>query len=80
MGFSIEHQDDVFLQVNLGMNHYGTPENQDHNFNFINILGAVDESLPRTNNTVMSAFQAEQLRRIFSGDYIVKLTIYQRLR
>lgn len=70
MGFSIEHQDDVFLQVNLGMNHYGTPENQDHNFNFINILGVADESLlARTNNNVMSAFQAEQLRRIFSGDY-----------
>lgn len=70
MSFSIEHQEDVFLQVNLGMNHYGSPDNHEHNFNFINILGIADESLlARTNNNVMSAFQAEQLRRIFSGDY-----------
>ena len=70
MSFSIEHQDDVFLQVNLGMNNYGSPDNHEHNFNFINILGVSDESLlARTNNNVMSAFQAEQLRRIFSGDY-----------
>lgn len=70
MGFSIRHQEEVFLQVNLGMNNYGSADNHAHNFNFVNILGIADESLlARTNNNVMSAFDAEQLKRIFSGDY-----------
>ena len=70
MAFSIAHQDEVFLQVNLGMNVYGSVDNHDHNFNFVNILGVADEStLVRTNNDVMKAFQGEQNRRIFFGDY-----------
>lgn len=70
MGFSIRHQEEVFLQVNLGMNNYGSAENQSHNFNFVNILGIADESLlARTDNNVMSAFDAEQIKRVFYGDY-----------
>ena len=70
MGFSIRHQEEVFLQVNLGMNNYGSAENHEHNFNFVNILGVADESLlARTDNNVMSAFDAEQLKRVFYGDY-----------
>jgi hypothetical protein len=71
MGFAIEHQNEVFLQVNLGMNNYGSAKNQMHNFNFTNILGVADEStLARTNNDVRSLFQVEQLKRIFTGDYV----------
>ena len=70
MGFSIRHQDEVFLQVNLGMNNYGSAENHEHNFNFVNILGVADEStLARSDNNVASIFQSEQLRRIVLGDY-----------
>lgn len=70
MAFAIAHQSDVFLQVNLGMNSYGGPKNQDHNFNFALILGDADEScLSRSNNNVISIFQKEQLKRIFTGDY-----------
>lgn len=70
MAFSLAHQDEVFLQVNLGMNVYGSVDNHDYNFNFVNILGVADEStLARTNNDVMKAFQGEQNRRIFFGDY-----------
>ena len=70
MGFSIRHQQEVFLQVNLGMNNYGSAENQEHNFNFVNILGVADESLlARTDNNAASAFDAEQLKRVFYGDY-----------
>ena len=70
MAFAIAHQTDVFLQVNLGMNHYGVPANQTHNFNFAVILGDADESvLSRSNNNVASIFQTEQLKRIFAADY-----------
>lgn len=70
MGFSLKHQDEVFLQVNLGMNNYGADTNQNHNFNFVNILGDADESaLSRSENNVMNLFGNEQLKRIFSGDY-----------
>lgn len=70
MAFSLANQKDVFLQVNLGMNVYGSPDNHDHNFNFVNILGVADEStLARTDNNVMKAFQGEQNKRIFFGDY-----------
>ncbi len=68
--FAIEHQEEVFLQVNLGMNYYGKATNHDHNFNFANILGVADEStLARSNNNVRSVINSEQLRRIFTGDY-----------
>ena len=70
MAFSLANQKDVFLQVNLGMNVYGSPDNHDYNFNFVNILGVADEStLARTDNNVMKAFQGEQNKRIFFGDY-----------
>lgn len=70
MALAIAHQQEVFLQVNLGMNFYGAPTNQQHDFNIAIILGDSDEStLARSNNNVASVFQAEQLRRIFSGDY-----------
>ncbi len=70
MALAIAHQQEVFLQVNLGMNFYGVPTNQQHDFNIAIILGDSDEStLARSDNNVASVFQAEQLRRIFSGDY-----------
>ncbi len=70
MAFSINNQEAVNLQVNLGMNFYGSAKNQDHNFNFVCIIGDADEStLVRSNNNVASIFQVEQIRRIFSGDY-----------
>lgn len=71
MGFSIENSDKVFMQVNVGMNNYGADTNQEHNFHFANILGVADESsLARSDNDVSKVFQAEQLRRIFAGDYV----------
>ena len=70
IGFSIDNSDKVFMQVNLGMNMLGAVENQDHNFNFAAIYGQADESiLSRSDNDVYNAFQAEQLKRIFTGDY-----------
>lgn len=70
MAFAIRHQQEVFLQLNLGMNNYGAAANHDHNFNFVNILGDADESaLSRSNNNVANVFKAEQLRRVFAGDY-----------
>ncbi|MBR6299927.1 MAG: alpha/beta hydrolase [Clostridia bacterium] len=70
MAVAINHQEEVFLQVNLGMNIYGSADNHEHNFNFALILGDSDEScLARTNNDVKGLFQVEQLKRIFFGDY-----------
>ncbi len=70
MSFALKHQEEIFMQVNLGMNLYGKPENHDHNFNFAVIFGDSDESiLSRSNNNVSSIFQHEQLKRIFTGDY-----------
>ena len=70
MALAIAHQQEVFLQVNLGMNFYGAASNHQHDFHIANILGDSDEStLARSNNNVAIVFQAEQLRRIFSGDY-----------
>ena len=39
VGFAIDHQDEIFLQVNLGMNMYGPKTVTEHNFNFVNIKG-----------------------------------------
>lgn len=71
VGFAIDHQDEIFLQVNLGMNMYGPKTVQEHNFNFVNILGDSDESaLARAvGDTNWSHFQVEQLKRIFFNDY-----------
>ena len=71
VGFAIDHQDEIFLQVNLGMNMYGPKDIAEHNFNFVNILGDSDESaLARAvGDTNWSHFQVEQLKRIFFNDY-----------
>ena len=71
VGFAIDHQDEIFLQVNLGMNMYGPKTVTEHNFNFVNILGDSDESaLARAvGDTNWSHFQVEQLKRIFFNDY-----------
>ena len=70
MMFSCIHQDEIFLQVNLGMNNFGPADNPQRDFNFVNILGIADEStLARTNDDVSSIFRGEQFRRIFFGDY-----------
>lgn len=71
VGFAIDHQDEIFLQVNLGMNMYGPSSVTEHNFNFVNILGDSDESaLARAvGDTNWSHFQVEQLKRIFFNDY-----------
>ncbi|MCR5556687.1 MAG: alpha/beta hydrolase, partial [Butyrivibrio sp.] len=69
IAFAIAHQDEVFLQLNLGMNVYGSADNHSHNFNFVNVLGDSDEScLARSGNNVMSLFQSEQMKQIFYGD------------
>lgn len=71
VGFAIDHQDEIFLQVNIGMNMYGPSSVEEHNFNFVNILGDSDESaLARAvGDTNWSHFQVEQLKRIFFNDY-----------
>lgn len=70
MMFSCIHQDEIFLQVNLGMNNFGPADDPQRDFNFCNILGIADEStLARTNDDVSSIFRGEQFRRIFLGDY-----------
>jgi len=71
VGFAIDHQDEIFLQVNVGMNMYGPASVTEHNFNFVNILGDSDESaLARAvGDTNWSHFQVEQLKRIFFNDY-----------
>lgn len=71
VGFATDHQDEIFMQVNLGMNMYGPATIEDHNFNFVNILGDSDESaLARAvGDTNWSHFQVEQLKRIFFNEY-----------
>ena len=67
-GFAAYHQDEIFLQVNIGMNNWGQGERRD--YNFINILGDSDEStLARTNNDVSTTFQNETIKRIFFNDW-----------
>jgi len=71
IGFSIENSEKVFMQINVGMNMLGSEKNQDHNFHFAAVYGEADESiLSRSDNNVYSMFQAEQLKRIFTGDYV----------
>lgn len=68
--FALENQDEIFLQVNIGMNSYGNGKIQRRDYNFINILGDSDEStLARTNNNVANQFQNETLKRIFFNDW-----------
>lgn len=68
--FALEYQDEIFLQVNIGMNSYGNAKIQRRDYNFINILGDSDEStLARSNNNVATQFQNETLRRIFFNDW-----------
>ena len=70
ISFALEHQEEVFMQVNLGMNLFGNPDNQKHDFNIVAVFGDSDESiLARSNNDVMNMFNSEQIRRIFTGDY-----------
>ncbi|MDD4011357.1 MAG: alpha/beta hydrolase [Sphaerochaetaceae bacterium] len=73
-GFATDHQDEIFMQVNLGMNMYGPATIEDHNYNFVNILGDSDESaLARAvGDTNWSHFQVEQLKRIFFNEYTKK--------
>ncbi len=69
-GFAVDHQDEIFLQVNIGMNMWGNAKVTRRDYNFVNILGDSDEStLARTNNNVASTFDNEQLLRLFSGDW-----------
>lgn len=69
--FAAEMQDEVFLQINIGMNSWGSPALKYHNYNFVNILGDSDEStLARTNNNTSNIFKQEQLKRMFYEDYV----------
>ena len=69
-GFAVQHQDEIFLQINIGMNMWGNPEVTRRDYNFINILGDSDEStLARTNNNVASVFENEQLVRLLLNDW-----------
>lgn len=61
------HQDQVKLQVNVGMNMYGSAD-LGYGFNFALIMGSSDESsLVRTtnHNTLQDIFQHESLKNIF---------------
>lgn len=70
VGFAVDHPGEIYLQVNLGMNNYGSDQNQVHDFNFVNILGVADESaLARSDNNVASVFQKEQYKRIVYNNY-----------
>lgn len=69
-GFAVQHQDEIFLQVNIGMNMWGSAKVTRRDYNFINILGDSDEStLARTNNDVSTTFQNPDLKRIFFNDW-----------
>ena len=71
-GFATDHQDEIFLQLNIGQNNYGPATIEDHNFNFVNILGDSDESaLVRApdGKSNESHFQVEQLKRMFFNEY-----------
>lgn len=72
-GFATDHQDEIFLQLNIGQNNYGPKTVEDHNFNFVNILGDSDESAlvraPNAKQGNYSHFQVEQLKRIFFNEY-----------
>lgn len=68
--FAAEYQDDIFLQINIGMNNWGNPKLEKRDYNFINILGDSDEStLVRSNNDTASTFQNEALKRLFFNDW-----------
>lgn len=70
MALAIAKQNEVFLQVNLGMNNYGSADNHEFNFHHANILGDSDESaLARVQGSVRDLFQVEQYKRIYYGDY-----------
>lgn len=70
MALAIDKQEEVFLQVNLGMNNYGSADNHQFNFHHANILGDSDESaLARVKGSVRDLFQVEQYKRIYYGDY-----------
>lgn len=70
MALAIAKQQEVFLQVNLGMNNYGNAENHEFNFHHANILGDSDEScLARVKGSVNDLFQVEQYKRLYYGDY-----------
>ena len=69
MGLAMKHQQEVFLQVTLGMNFWGAADNQQRDFNFANVLGDSDESTLARNPSIAKVFENEQLRRIFFGDY-----------
>lgn len=68
--FAAEYQDQIFLQVNIGMNNWGNAKLSKRDYNFINILGDSDEStLVRSNNDTASTFQTEALKRLFFNDW-----------
>lgn len=61
------HQDEVMLQFNVGMNNYGTPD-LGYDFNFALIIGTSDESaLVRTTNhcTMDDIYQNADLKNMF---------------
>ncbi len=61
------HQDQVKLQTNVGMNMYGDPA-LGYDFNFALLIGTSDESaLVRTTNfgTINDIYQAEPLKAVF---------------
>jgi pimeloyl-ACP methyl ester carboxylesterase len=52
MGLAMKHQQEVFLQVTLGMNFWGAADNQQRDFNFANVLGDSDESTLARNPSI----------------------------
>lgn len=80
VGWAIEHQEEIFLQLNLGMNQYGPIDVKEHNFNFVNVLGDSDESsLARSNNDNYSLLQIEQLKRMYLNDYETEASALEEL-
>ncbi|PKN96240.1 MAG: hypothetical protein CVU43_21725 [Chloroflexi bacterium HGW-Chloroflexi-5] len=70
MAFSINNQEAVNLQVNLGMNFYGSAKNQDHNFNFVCIIG--DAALPSPWNIGLT-MRTSVGKRLFSSRVMARV-------
>ncbi|PWL85631.1 MAG: hypothetical protein DBY17_08630 [Oscillospiraceae bacterium] len=75
------HQDEVQLQFNVGMNFYGTAD-LGYDFNFALLIGSSDESaLVRTTNhsTMQDIYQSEDLKAVFglgAGDTLEVGKVY----
>ena len=66
MTLAQRHQDQVVLQVNIGMNMYGNAD-LGYGFNFALIMGLADESgLSRVDNNIYKLMEADSLKAVFA--------------